>query len=164
MRIFSIGRILKYNLISWGKQISILILKEPASVVYQSGVSELWSEWGLPIQLWNSPVCYHASDLCFAPALSPSLPLSSQLNTVLLGSLTMMLQSKRWWFIDNEIMLSFWGRIMQSQICRFGKDFQDAVGAWNTFSSLDIYQEENSTSLFKVWIKLASETASGHEA
>lgn len=53
---------------------------------------------------------------------------------------------------------------MQSQICRFGKDFQDAVGAWNTFSSLDIYQEENSTSLFKVWIKLASETASGHEA
>lgn len=45
--------------------------------------------------------------------------------------------------MDNEIMLSFWGRIMQSPICRFGKGFQDAVAAGNIVSSPDIYQEEN---------------------
>jgi hypothetical protein len=31
--------------------------------------------------------------------------------------------------MDNEIMLSFRGRIMQSQIHGFGKGFGDAVGA-----------------------------------
>lgn len=56
-------------------------------------------------------------------------------------------------------MLSFWGRIMQSPICRFGKGFQDAVAAGNIVSSPDIYQEENLNSLFKVWIRLASETS-----
>lgn len=62
--------------------------------------------------------------------------------------------------MDNEIMLFFWGRIMQSQIHRFGKGFQDAVlvGAWTIFSSHDVYQEESLNSVFQAWIRLASET------
>ena len=97
---------------------------------------------------------------CALPQCSPQpSPFSASWTLVLLGYLTVMLQSKRWWFMDNEIMLSFWGRIMQSQIRKFGKGYYDVVGAWNILSSLDIYQEKNLNSLFNMWIRPASETS-----
>lgn len=108
----------------WGKQISILILKEPVSVIYhQECLSCGVREASLP-----ALECFSLSIMavtCSLPQCSlPPSAFSVSWTLVLLGSLTMMLQSKRWWFIDNEIMVSFWGRIMQSQICRTGKDFR----------------------------------------
>lgn len=58
--------------------------------------------------------------------------------------------------MDNEIMLSFWGRRMQRHIHSFGKGCWDAVGA-RSVSSFDIYQYENTICLFKMWIRQASD-------
>lgn len=72
-----------------------------------------------------------------------------------------MSQSKRWWFMDNEIMLSFWGRIMQShRVIDLAGVWGDAVGVWNISSSLHVYQEENLSSWFKLWSRLAEITSS----
>lgn len=58
--------------------------------------------------------------------------------------------------MDNEIMLSFWGRGKQRHTHNSGKGCQDAVGV-PSVSFFVIYQYENTNCLFKMWIRLASD-------
>lgn len=66
----------------WGKRISVLLLKQSASVIHQSiAMAELSREGGLLSGSRTLQSIDHASDLCFAPYLSPSFLIFSPLNT-----------------------------------------------------------------------------------
>lgn len=109
--------------------------------------------WELLSSLLIMSVTCASSPGAFSLPLPPSFAASS--TVVLLGSLTRMVQSKRRWLMDNEIMLSFWGRRMQRHIHSLGRGCWDAVGARGV-SSFDIYQHENTNCLLKMWIRQAS--------